>query len=102
MDALRLCGIVLQPMMPQLATRLLDKLNVPGSQRTWSMLSEDFNNNNSNSKKSCQLEGGNPVLFQRIVESSQFSSVSESPQQTKRSKSKKQQKKATSASWSVT
>ncbi|KAL7730499.1 hypothetical protein ACLKA6_000502 [Drosophila palustris] len=42
MDALRLCGIVLQPMMPQLASRLLDKLNVPGSQRSWSALSENF------------------------------------------------------------
>ncbi|XP_034487769.1 methionine--tRNA ligase, mitochondrial isoform X2 [Drosophila innubila] len=90
MDALRLCGIVLQPMMPQLASRLLDKLNVPGSQRTWSVLSESCNNS-----KSCHLTGGNPVLFQRIVESAQLPSESHSPAkslQSKRSKSKKQLK----------
>ncbi|XP_037824487.1 methionine--tRNA ligase, mitochondrial-like, partial [Lucilia sericata] len=42
MDTLRLCGIVLQPLLPQLSTRLLDKLGVPWNQRLWKNLKDHF------------------------------------------------------------
>ncbi|XP_011202671.2 methionine--tRNA ligase, mitochondrial [Bactrocera dorsalis] len=42
MDTLRICGIVLQPIMPQLCGKLLDKLAVPPEQRLWRNLGECF------------------------------------------------------------
>lgn len=40
MDTLRICGIVLQPIVPQLCGKLLDKLAVPQEQRLWRNLGE--------------------------------------------------------------
>uniref|UniRef100_F7B7E9 Methionine--tRNA ligase, mitochondrial n=1 Tax=Ciona intestinalis TaxID=7719 RepID=F7B7E9_CIOIN len=34
-EGLRVAGILLQPMIPTLATKLLDKLNIPLNERTW-------------------------------------------------------------------
>ncbi|XP_069969329.1 methionine--tRNA ligase, mitochondrial isoform X2 [Bactrocera oleae] len=42
MDTLRICGIVLQPIIPQLCGKLLDKLAVPPEQRFWRNLGECF------------------------------------------------------------
>ncbi|XP_013097578.2 methionine--tRNA ligase, mitochondrial [Stomoxys calcitrans] len=42
MDTLRLCGIALQPILPAMSTRLLDKLSVPWSQRLWHNLDDHF------------------------------------------------------------
>ncbi|XP_050340257.1 methionine--tRNA ligase, mitochondrial [Bactrocera neohumeralis] len=42
MDTLRICGIVLQPIMPQLCGKLLNKLAVPPEQRLWRNLGECF------------------------------------------------------------
>ncbi|EDW81670.1 uncharacterized protein Dwil_GK10894 [Drosophila willistoni] len=104
MDVLRLCGIVLQPIIPQLATQLLDKLSLPGSQRCWSRLSESFatdGNCNGNGigqdqgKGSRQLDGQtSALLFQRIVEK-KLDKSTQKPQPAKRSKSKKERTKAT-------
>ena len=35
MESLRVCGILLQPIVPDLSGRLLDKLAVRGSERAW-------------------------------------------------------------------
>ncbi|BFF90563.1 methionine--tRNA ligase mitochondrial [Drosophila madeirensis] len=112
MDALRLCGIVLQPIIPQLATRLLDKLSVPASQRGWDCLNENFarrdssssSSSNSNSR-SHQLDGqSSAMLFQRIVdEKDKTVEQKPQPQQAKRSKSKKERlKTATNATTATT
>lgn len=92
MDALRLCGIVLQPMMPQLTSRLLDKLNVPIAQRSWRQLSESFATATSgNGPENHQLdEQSSALLFQRIVE--QQDKPTQSPAQSKRSKAKRERK----------
>lgn len=74
MDALRLCGIVLQPMMPQLASRLLDKLAVPQPQRSWAQLNESFaagHHHHHHQRNHHQLdEQCSALLFQRIMEQS--------------------------------
>ncbi|EDV91633.1 methionine--tRNA ligase, mitochondrial [Drosophila grimshawi] len=97
MDALRLCGIVLQPMMPQLTSRLLDKLNVPSSERSWHHLNASFATGKQHNH---QLDNQwSALLFQRIVEhqdkSTQEEQQQSSPSQSsKRSKTKKDQKAA--------
>ncbi|XP_017874290.1 PREDICTED: methionine--tRNA ligase, mitochondrial isoform X1 [Drosophila arizonae] len=96
MDALRLCGIVLQPMMPQLTSRLLDKLNVPIAQRSWRHLGESFATATSgNGPESHQLdEHSSALLFQRIVEQQDKprEQRAQSAAQSKRSKSKRERK----------
>lgn len=107
MDALRLSGIVLQPIIPQLANRLLDKLSVPTAQRGWNYLAESFatSPNSSNSPaglgESRQLDGQtSALLFQRILEETSAKEVKEQkPQPAKRSKSKKKERRET-MSWS--
>ena len=48
METLRICGILLQPMMPSLANKLLDRLAVPSNERYYKnseqlfVNSEDF------------------------------------------------------------
>ncbi|XP_046805649.1 methionine--tRNA ligase, mitochondrial [Lucilia cuprina] len=69
MDTLRLCGIVLQPLLPQLSTRLLDKLGVPWNQRLWKNLKDHFglvaNNVIEPPIEGC-LSRADAVLFKRI------------------------------------
>ncbi|XP_034116272.1 methionine--tRNA ligase, mitochondrial [Drosophila albomicans] len=87
MDALRLCGIVLQPMMPQLAGRLLDKLRVPGDQRQWKYLASHV------TSSSRPLDAQSALLFQRIVEQQDNKPAPEKEKEkkeSKRSKAKKQ------------
>lgn len=38
LETLRVCGIILQPIIPVLSRKLLDKLCVPNTQRTWTDL----------------------------------------------------------------
>ncbi|EDX12973.1 GD20436 [Drosophila simulans] len=103
MDALRLSGIVLQPIIPQLANRLLDKLSVPTAQRGWNYLAESFatSPNSSNSHpgfgESRQLDGQtSALLFQRILEETAAKEVNQQqPQPAKRSKSKKKERRET-------
>lgn len=38
LETLRVCGIILQPIIPVLSRKLLDKLCVPNAQRTWADL----------------------------------------------------------------
>ncbi|CAK1594721.1 unnamed protein product [Parnassius mnemosyne] len=66
LETLRICGIILQPLIPELATQLLNKLQIPEDCRSWQHCE----------KPSWQLEGaiyetkniqpGKFVLFQRI------------------------------------
>lgn len=103
MDALRLCGIVLQPMMPQLTSRLLDKLNVPTSQRSWRHLQESFATATTSTDgvhKNRQLdEQSSAHLFQRILEQQNKPAEQQQQQQSlsqvKRTQSKKERNTTT-------
>ncbi|EDW97601.1 methionine--tRNA ligase, mitochondrial isoform X1 [Drosophila yakuba] len=100
MDALRLSGIVLQPIIPQLANRLLDKLSVPTAQRGWHYLAESFATTPTSSTglgESRQLDGQtSALLFQRILEETAVGGEKEQkPQPAKRSKSKKKERRET-------
>lgn len=97
MDALRLCGIVLQPIIPQLATRLLDKLSVPATQRGWSYLDESFANTAHHGGSRQLNEQSSAMLFQRILEEKAAAREKEErkPQPAKRSKAKKKERRET-------
>lgn len=97
MDALRLCGIVLQPMMPQLASRLLDKLAIAPSQRSWAHLNESFASGlQQHQQQQHQLdEQCSALLFQRIMDkSTQQQQTSPAKLKPQRSKAKKDRKTA--------
>lgn len=100
MDALRLCGIVLQPMMPQLASRLLDKLAVPQPQRSWAQLNESFAAGHHHHRNHHQLdEQCSALLFQRIMERPKDELKQQpSPAKSKPSRSKAKREQKTAAS----
>ncbi|KAJ6634198.1 Methionine--tRNA ligase, mitochondrial [Pseudolycoriella hygida] len=65
METLRICGIILQPIIPVICKALLDKLNVNENQRNWIDLSFVLWNQNENNVE-IGLRDGEPVLFRRI------------------------------------
>ncbi|XP_017464754.1 PREDICTED: methionine--tRNA ligase, mitochondrial isoform X1 [Rhagoletis zephyria] len=68
MDTLRICGIVLQPIVPQLCGKLLDKLAVPQEQRLWRNLDDCFATKSSNENVARPLDvHTDAVLFRRIL-----------------------------------
>lgn len=70
MDTLRVCGIALQPLLPQLAGRLLDKLNVPVKERQWPNASQHFVEifkGNREPGLEVDLRNTNAVLFKRLI-----------------------------------
>uniref|UniRef100_A0A1A9W7E1 Methionine--tRNA ligase, mitochondrial n=1 Tax=Glossina brevipalpis TaxID=37001 RepID=A0A1A9W7E1_9MUSC len=70
MDTLRVCGIALQPLVPILSTRLLDKLSVPYDQRKWANLNHHFVQVAEGAQEppleAC-LNRTNLILFKRII-----------------------------------
>ena len=66
MESLRVCAILLQPIIPKLAANILDKLSVAHSERFWanaktlSWTSSDYVN------ESRQLSENNEILFKKI------------------------------------
>ncbi|XP_036324656.1 methionine--tRNA ligase, mitochondrial-like [Rhagoletis pomonella] len=68
MDTLRICGIVLQPIVPQLCGKLLDKLAVPQEQRLWRNLDDCFATKSSYENVARPLDvHTDAVLFRRIL-----------------------------------
>ncbi|KAI4462100.1 methionyl-trna synthetase [Holotrichia oblita] len=65
MEALRISAIILLPIIPNLSEKILDKLNVPKSERFWSN-TKQYNWNDINFK-SRDLLPEKIVLFQRII-----------------------------------
>jgi methionyl-tRNA synthetase len=61
-EILRICGIVLQPIVPDLMDQLLNKLNVEPSERDWKNL--QFKIDKLNIPR--PLGDGNAILFHRI------------------------------------
>lgn len=61
-ETLRITGIILQPIVPQMSSRLLDKINVDRSQRTWNDLKLDLLQPHGERR----LNDDNAILFKRI------------------------------------
>uniref|UniRef100_A0A1B6G566 Methionine--tRNA ligase, mitochondrial n=1 Tax=Cuerna arida TaxID=1464854 RepID=A0A1B6G566_9HEMI len=61
METLRVCGIALQPIVPHMSQLLLDKLNIPRTERLWEHMRTLSVND------STQLCSDNVVLYRRIV-----------------------------------
>ena len=59
-ESLRISGILLQPVVPGLASRLLDKLNIDSTERDWAAARPGFRN------KAGHLAEGKTVLFTKI------------------------------------
>ena len=97
MDTLRLCGIILQPLLPQMSTRLLDKLGVPWNQRLWANLKDHFGLVAKGIREP-PIEGclsrADAVLFKRInpPEDDDYPQTKQQKQQTKKGKKTKVRK----------
>uniref|UniRef100_A0A2M4BJA8 Methionine--tRNA ligase, mitochondrial n=1 Tax=Anopheles marajoara TaxID=58244 RepID=A0A2M4BJA8_9DIPT len=79
MEVLRQTAIVMQPIIPVLTERLLDKLNIPVFARTWEDTKLSFRT------KDASLGDQDSILFRRIVPSTENKSE---PKQEQREKSK--------------
>lgn len=62
LEILRITGIILQPIIPFIADRLLTKLNIPHEQRTWADAETSFNL--SQAEKKIQKE--KVILFTKL------------------------------------
>ncbi|GBP89326.1 Methionine--tRNA ligase, mitochondrial [Eumeta japonica] len=65
METLRVCGIILQPIIPEMSKKLLDKLSVPLDCRSWSYC-EELSWRTGAIPEIKRLSPENLVLFQRI------------------------------------
>lgn len=61
-ETLRITGIILQPIVPQMSSRLLDKINVDRRERTWNDLKLDL----LQPLVARRLNEDNAILFKRI------------------------------------
>lgn len=65
-ETLRVCGIILQPIIPNLCNALLNKINVPINVRSWeNILPLSWENSIENKDKPLSKE--KLVLFRRIL-----------------------------------
>lgn len=66
-ESLRITGIILQPIVPQMSARLLDKINVDREQRTWNDLKLDLVSPLATDETSVRFLGeDSAILFKRI------------------------------------
>lgn len=65
LETLRVCGIILQPIIPELSEKLLNKLNVKLENRNWNDLNSFLWMEICDSEK--KLGEVDPVLFRRII-----------------------------------
>lgn len=63
-ETLRVCGILLQPIVPDTSAKLLDKLNVASSGRYWTDATVHFKS--ISESVSIDLGHGDAILFRRI------------------------------------
>ncbi|XP_071441300.1 methionine--tRNA ligase, mitochondrial isoform X2 [Hetaerina americana] len=66
MESLRICGLIMQPIIPKLSTTLLDTLNVPNNKRMWSDASQFCWQGGGKSANPLAMSQGSP-LFKRII-----------------------------------
>ncbi|KAL4718142.1 hypothetical protein ACJJTC_004782 [Scirpophaga incertulas] len=65
METLRICGIILQPIIPDLSAKLLDKLQIPNECRTWKHCEQPSWRIEGAIYEPKSIQGGKFVLFQR-------------------------------------
>ncbi|XP_041985247.1 methionine--tRNA ligase, mitochondrial [Aricia agestis] len=65
LETVRICAIILQPVIPELTKRILDKLMVPEDSRYWHNLQPTWSINGA-IVEAKNIEGGKFVLFPRI------------------------------------
>jgi methionyl-tRNA synthetase len=63
LETLRICGIILQPMVPEFSKRLLDRINIPLEIRYW----KDTKLNLPKSPRALVDLGANNILFRKII-----------------------------------
>lgn len=66
METLRICGIILQPIIPDMCTKLLDKLQIPNNCRTWKHCEVPSWRVDGAIYETKYIQSGKFVLFQRI------------------------------------
>ncbi|XP_014272431.1 methionine--tRNA ligase, mitochondrial isoform X1 [Halyomorpha halys] len=66
METLRICGIALLPIIPQISSLLLDKLSIPSSSRNWNNMSPSWITNTSHS---VSLNADKVILYKKIQSS---------------------------------
>ncbi|KAF2897537.1 hypothetical protein ILUMI_08640 [Ignelater luminosus] len=65
MESLRICSIILQPIIPNLTEHILNKLNIHKDERFWSFTKyHSWNNNNF---ETVNLSSNKPMIFKRII-----------------------------------
>ena len=64
METLRMAGIALLPIVPRIASSLLDKISIPQSERNWSMISPSWHREKT---EALQLNEDKIILYQRIT-----------------------------------
>ncbi|KAM3959850.1 methionyl-tRNA synthetase, mitochondrial isoform 2-T2 [Aphomia sociella] len=66
METLRICGIILQPIIPDMACKLLDKLQIPKDSRNWQHCTTPSWRVEGAIYETKNIQNGKFVLFQRI------------------------------------
>lgn len=66
METLRICAIILQPIIPDMSSRLLDKLQIPKGKRGWSDCERMSWLEQGAIYETKKIQSGKFVLFQRI------------------------------------
>ncbi|KAG6455746.1 methionine--tRNA ligase, mitochondrial [Manduca sexta] len=66
METLRICGIILQPIIPEISTKLLDKLQIPKDCRNWEHCETPSWRIEGAIYETKNIKSGKFVLFQRI------------------------------------
>lgn len=69
LEVLRVCAILLQPIVPDIANQVLTKLNISPTERKWINASQTFNSNSTNfdSSKSIHLSSDKSIIFSKVV-----------------------------------
>lgn len=79
LETLRICSILLQPVLPQLTNRLLSKIKIPDGNRTWECIKpcswEQIGINNNQLFGGTLLANESNVLFQRIKSGSKQNNI---------------------------
>lgn len=90
LETLRICGIILQPIIPDMCETLLNKLQIDSNCRTWQhCVTPSWNDANAISEMR-NIQSGKFVLFQRI-----YKDKKEVVKPEKKDKKEKQKKKIT-------
>lgn len=90
LETLRICGIILQPIIPDLSEKLLDKLQIDKKCRSWQHLTPSWDDANAISELK-HIQSGKFVLFERVYKHKKDFNVAV---QEKKEKKEKQKKKA--------